>query len=75
MRTFRSALVAVACLAITGCYATVRGPDTYPSSVHRDQSGHPGNSPGNSKDRDDRDGHQDKSGHAQANQGGDRDHD
>jgi hypothetical protein len=64
MTRFLGALVAVALLAGTGCYATVRGPggpEGYPSARHGDGDDHHGN--------------QGRDEHAKANHGGDGDHD
>jgi hypothetical protein len=61
MTRILGALVAVAFLAGTGCYATVRGPDGHPSARQYDGDDHRGN--------------QGKDEHARANHGGDRDHD
>jgi hypothetical protein len=56
---FQSTLIAIALLAGTGCYATVRVPDGHSSSRPHGEANE----------------HQGKDGHAQSNHGSDRDHD
>jgi hypothetical protein len=69
MTRFLGAVVAVAFLAGTGCYATVQGPPGHPSTRHYDGDEHYGN-----QDRDDQRGNRDRE-HARSNYGGDKDHD
>jgi len=56
MTRFRIALIAVALLAVTGCYASVRVPDGHPSSSQHDQrgdkDGHAQANHGNDRDHD-----------------------
>jgi hypothetical protein len=68
---FQSTLIAVALLAGTGCYATVRGPEGHSSPGPYGEAGYQGGA----RSHDDRNEHQGKDGHAQSNHGDDRDHD
>jgi hypothetical protein len=76
MTRFLGAVVAVAFLAGTGCYATVQGPPAHPSSARHYNGDVPGNQDRNGmdRDRDDQHGNQDRE-HAKSNYGGDKDHD
>jgi hypothetical protein len=68
MTRFLGAVVAIAVLAGTGCYATVQGPPGHPSARHYDGDDHHGN-----QDRDGR--NQDRDEHARSIHVEDRDHD
>jgi hypothetical protein len=68
MTRFMGAVVAIAFLAGTGCYATVQGPPGHPSARHYDGADYRGD-----QDRDGR--NQDRDEHARSNHRGDNDHD
>jgi hypothetical protein len=50
MTRFLSALIAVACLAATGCYATVRVPDLHVSPGHHEGHAYSGHGGGHDRD-------------------------